>query len=202
MKCDVIYAMVCACCWGLLCIGCTKEDFVFSGNGGGGEVEGENGGEMVPPMVSSDAASFFNFAIFFDGADRENYGNVVEEVEAGNPDFPENHEFVHQVTLTYSASGVDYSELPQGVFVVSSGANVTVLSSVEDVEFILKGRTETGSFKYTGTTDFKLTLDGVSLVNPVGAVINVQTPVRTFVAASEATQNDRRYGIRVFQGGR
>ena len=67
MKCDVIYAMVCACCWGLLCIGCTKEDFVFSGNGGGGEVEGENGGEMVPPMVSSDAASFFNFAIFFDG---------------------------------------------------------------------------------------------------------------------------------------
>lgn len=64
MKCDVIYAMVCACCWGLLCIGCTKEDFVFSGNGGGGEVEGENGGEMVPPMVSSDAASFFNFAIF------------------------------------------------------------------------------------------------------------------------------------------
>ena len=115
MKCDVIYAMVCACCWGLLCIGCTKEDFVFSGNGGGGEVEGENGGEMVPPMVSSDAASFFNFAIFFDGADRENYGNVVEEVEAGNPDFPENHEFVHQVTLTYSASGVDYSELPQGV---------------------------------------------------------------------------------------
>ena len=46
MKCDVIYAMVCACCWGLLCIGCTKEDFVFSGNGGGGEVEGENGGEM------------------------------------------------------------------------------------------------------------------------------------------------------------
>lgn len=189
MKCDVIYAMVCACCWGLLCIGCTKEDFVFSGNGGGGEVEGENGGEMVPPMVSSDAASFFNFAIFFDGADRENYGNVVEEVEAGNPDFPENHEFVHQVTLTYSAAGVDYSELPQGVFVVSSGANVTVLSSVEDVEFILKGRTETGSFKYTGTTDFKLTLDGVSLVNPVGAVINVQTPVRTFVAASEATQN-------------
>ena len=37
MKCDVIYAMVCACCWGLLCIGCTKEDFVFSGNGGGGK---------------------------------------------------------------------------------------------------------------------------------------------------------------------
>ena len=108
MKCDVIYAMVCACCWGLLCIGCTKEDFVFSGNGGGGEVEGENGGEMVPPMVSSDAASFFNFAIFFDGADRENYGNVVEEVEAGNPDFPENHEFVHQVTLTYSASDAAY----------------------------------------------------------------------------------------------
>ena len=36
-------------------------------------------------------------------------------MEAGNPDFPENHEFVHQVTLTYSASGVDYSELPQGV---------------------------------------------------------------------------------------
>ena len=29
----------------------------------------------------------------------------------------------------------------------------------------------------------------MSLVNPVVAVINVQTPVRTFVAASEATQN-------------
>ena len=74
MKCDVIYAMVCACCWGLLCLGCTKEDFVFSGNGGGGEgegengggeVEGENGGEMVPPMVSSDAASYIPPANLF-----------------------------------------------------------------------------------------------------------------------------------------
>lgn len=189
MKYNVIYALACTCCWGLLCTCCTKEEFVFSGNGGGGEIGGEEGGEMTPPVVSSDAASFLDFAISFDGADKENYGNVVEEVEVGNPDFQENHDFVHQVTLTYSASGVDYSELPQGVFVVPSGAHVTVLSSVEGVEFILKGRTESGSFKYTGTTDFKLTLDGVSLVNPVGAVINVQTPVRTFVAASEAVQN-------------
>ena len=92
----------------------------------------------------------------------------------------------------------------RGLFVVSSGANVTVLSSVEDVEFILKGRTETGSFKYTGTTDFKLTWTVCRLSILWGSVINVQTPVRTFVAASEATQNcfDRRYGIRVFQGGR
>ena len=142
MKCDVIYAMVLCVLLGLLCIGCTERGFCVFWQWRRRRSRRRKWRRDGSAYGFFGCCLFLILPFFFDGADRENYGNVVEEVEAGNPDFPENHEFVHQVTLTYSASGVDYSELPQGVFVVSSGANVTVLSSVEDVEFILKGRTK------------------------------------------------------------
>lgn len=189
MKKKVIYYLAGICCWGILCTCCTKEEFVFSGNNGSGEVEGEDGGEMTPPVISADAASFLGFTIGFDEGDKLAYGNMEELVEAGNPDFPENHEFVHTVTIDYSASGATWSALPQGVLITSSGAHVTVYSSVEGVEYIVKGQSESGSFKLTGTTDFKLTLNGAVLANPTGAAINIQAPVRAFIVASEGVDN-------------
>ena len=54
---------------------------------------------------------------------------------------------------------------------------------------MLNGTTTNGSFKVYSEKKFKLSLAGVSILNPVGAAINIQSSKRVFVVCADETTN-------------
>ena len=96
--------------------------------------------------------------------------------------------FDRWITLTWSSSGVIVEGDERGLVSVSGG-HVTVRNSgyknanddLDKIIFELKGSSSDGSLKLYGSRKACLYLNGLSLTNPAGAVINNQCKKRTFV---------------------
>lgn len=71
----------------------------------------------------------------------------------------------------------------EGVAVTVSGSDVTVnsVSETQDINFCLSGTTANGMFKIYTAKRYNLILNGVSITNPDGPAINVQTGKNTSV---------------------
>lgn len=93
------------------------------------------------------------------------------------------------VTIIYNGTTAAVSNGVSGVEVSSNGAHVVVNSTVSGVEYVLSGTTTNGSFKVYSEKKFKLSLAGVSILNPVGAAINIQSSKRVFVVCADETTN-------------
>ena len=94
-----------------------------------------------------------------------------------------NTTFTRMITITYSGSGEASVEGDFKGYVTVSGNHVTV-DNTENDEYIvyrLTGKTSRGSFKLYSEKRQALLLDGVSISNPDGAAINIQSDKRTFV---------------------
>jgi len=80
-----------------------------------------------------------------------------------------------------------------GAAITVNGQNVTVNATVEtaakEIEYILSGNTTNGSFKIYSDYRFKLTFNGVSITNPAGPAINIQSGKRATVTISDNTAN-------------
>jgi hypothetical protein len=63
-----------------------------------------------------------------------------------------------------------------GVYVRTDGANVTVISGVDDENLRMKisGSTDQGSLRIYSKKSFSLILDGLTLINPDGPALNIQ----------------------------
>ncbi len=106
-------------------------------------------------------------------------------------DLIENSTFSNTVTITFSGdtATVDNPLDGNGVTVTQSDGDVTVESTVSEVEYLLTGTTTDGSFKIYSEKKFKLTLDGVTLTNSDGPAINIQSSKRVFVVLNDGTTN-------------
>ena len=92
--------------------------------------------------------------------------------------------FTRMVTVTYSASGASVSgySASADITVEVSGNGVTIENNgKENVIYHLTGTASNGFFKLYSTKKMALLLDGVSLTNPSGAAINIQSDKRCFV---------------------
>lgn len=76
-----------------------------------------------------------------------------------------------------------------GVVVTQTGEDITVTSTVKEVEYMVSGTTTNGSVKIYSDNKFKLTLNGVSITNPNGPAINIQSSKRAFVVLTDNTTN-------------
>ena len=80
-----------------------------------------------------------------------------------------------------------------GVMVSVDGQNVTVSSTVSEIEteinYVLSGITTAGSVKIYSDYRFGLVLNGVSIQNPTGAAINIQSGKRISVTLVDYTSN-------------
>lgn len=114
---------------------------------------------------------------------------MSETVSADEDDFIENSEFTSIVTITYNGTTATVKNNVSGVEVSANGGHVVVNSTVSKVEYVLSGTTTNGSFKVYSEKKFKLSLSGVSILNPTGAAINIQSSKRVFVVCADGTTN-------------
>ena len=92
-----------------------------------------------------------------------------------------NTAFTRKITITYSASGDASVSGDDNELVSVSGNNVTVNNTGEEVIlYVLTGKASNGSFKLYSSRKQAILLNGLSLTNPNGAAINVQSGKRTF----------------------
>lgn len=80
----------------------------------------------------------------------------------------------------------------EGVEVTISGGDVTVNATTElqDINFNLSGSTADGSFKIYTVKRYNLFLNGLSITNPDGPAINVQSEKKTTVILVDGTINE------------
>lgn len=174
----------------LLFVNCTTESFDFGGEEGI-LVEGSGGGgsSQPNPTVPEESGDLLGFTIAFDETDESTYGSMSETVSADEDDFIENSEFTSIVTITYNGTTATVNNNVSGVEVSANGGHVVVNSTVSKVEYVLNGTTTNGSFKVYSEKKFKLSLSGVSILNPTGAAINIQSSKRVFVVCADGTTN-------------
>ena len=173
----------------LLLVNCTTESFDFGDQEGilvGGS--GGGGSSQPNPTIPEGSEDLLGFTIAFDESDKTAYGSMSETVTSDD-DFIENSQFASVVTIIYNGTTAAVSNGVSGVEVSSNGAHVVVNSTVSGVEYVLSGTTTNGSFKVYSEKKFKLSLAGVSILNPVGAAINIQSSKRVFVVCADGTTN-------------
>lgn len=114
-------------------------------------------------------------------------GEVDSEVIPTDPLDPmtelylENNTFDETVKITFGESQAQVENDVEGVLVEVSGNHVTVTSAVKKVEYALSGTTDNGSLKIYSDFKYQLTLNGVTIANPSGAAINIQSGKHAFV---------------------
>lgn len=113
----------------------------------------------------------------------------TETVPSDDDDYVENSTFSNTITIAYTNGSASISGSVDGVSVATDGADVTVTSTAKKVEYILSGSCSDGSFKIYSDNKLKLTLNGLTLTNPTGAAINVQSKKRIFVDVNDGTTN-------------
>lgn len=169
--------------------GCSDDDNILLV-----EILDQGAGSESSTSVTSLDGSLLDFSIAFDETDEETYGSMEDEVitdpsDEGYEDFVENYDFSTTVAVTYDGTTAGVSDdLPEGVTVTQDGAHVVVNSSLSGVKYELSGSTDDGSFKIYSDEPFYLSLSGVSLLNPDGAAVNIQSGL-AFVMSEDGTSN-------------
>lgn len=136
-----------------------------------------------------------DYSISMDSSDDTGYSAIVETIPTNSSDdnyndFVENSTFGSTITITYSETSATVSGTVNGVTVTTSGADVSVVSTANGVNYVLTGTTTDGSFKITSSTQkYEITLNGVSINNPTGPAINLQSSKRTFIVSASGTTN-------------
>ncbi len=93
-----------------------------------------------------------------------------------------NTTFTRKITVTYSSDGSATVSGDDNGFVKVSGGQVTVNNTGEEaIVYVLSGTTSNGFFKLYSSRKQAILLNGVSITNPNGAAINVQSGKRTFI---------------------
>ena len=116
---------------------------------------------------------------------------ITDDTHDDYGDFIENYKPKNTVVITYKEGGkATYTGKPSGVNVIVSGNHVTVTSAKSDVAYTLKGTTTNGSFKLYSDKKAQVTLDGVSITNPTGAGINIQSGKTMMIKLADGTTNN------------
>ncbi len=113
----------------------------------------------------------------------------TETIDSEDDDFWENSDFANAVKIVYDGDSATIENAIEGVTIEKSGANVSVVSTVKKVEYILSGQSSDGSFTIESDNKFKLTLNGISLTSSTTAPINSSCSKRMYLHATDGTVN-------------
>lgn len=161
-------------------------------------------------IVIPDSVDAVAIDVVIDPADDTSYTEEAEEIIKNKEhddygDFVENCPASAHVKVVYAdgvatvtgASGSistgKAGSVSSGVMAKVTGMHVEVSSTKKDVAFTLEGTSENGSFKIMDAGDSNkrthIVLNGLSLVNPKGAAINIQSSKTMLVELVDGTAN-------------
>ena len=149
---------------------------------------------FVQPSSGSALTYTDNFNVAFDSKDKNNYSEETETIlddeseEAG--DFIENFSASKIMTITYSETGVTVSpDLLDQVNYVIDGTNLIISSSRSKMAYRVQGSCSKGSLKIYSEKKFQLALSGLTLTNPQGPAINIQSGKTVYVTLPDGKKN-------------
>lgn len=160
-------------------------------------VDGIEAIEFAQLGVAYDAYDYAgdHIDVVFSSADNISFSEAEEEIITDDThddygDFIENYKPKNTVVITYKEGGkATYTGKPSGVNVIVSGNHVMVTSSKKDVAYTLKGSTTNGSFKLYSDKKSQINLNGISITNPTGAAINIQSGKTMLIKLADGTTN-------------
>jgi hypothetical protein len=148
-----------------------------------------NGGATGGISSSGESLSTGELATFSIGIDSTALSET-ETIPTDDEDYVENNTFTSEVYITFNGSSASVSNSVDGVTTTVSGAHVSVASTAKAVKYILSGYSADGSFKIQSSDKkFAIELNGLTLKNPSGAVINSQSGKRAYIILASGTFN-------------
>ena len=144
-----------------------------------------NGTELIPNT---------NPTVAFDAADKDNFNEITQPIPTDEltdeyGDFVENFTTSRIITITFSESGVKTTTLPSGVTATINGGHIVINSTIGKIGYQLKGTCNNGSFKIYSEKKFRLLFNGITLTNPTGPAINIQSGKTVYTSIVNGTTN-------------
>ena len=144
-----------------------------------------NGTELIPNT---------NPTVAFDATDKENFNEIIQPIPTDEladeyGDFIENYSTSRIITITFSETGVKTSSLPSGITATINGSHIVINSTIGKIGYQLKGTCSNGSFKIYSEKKFRLLFNGVTLTNPTGPAINIQSGKTVYASIVNGTTN-------------
>lgn len=147
------------------------------------------------PVTGNVLTMFDNSDVTFDAGEETGFDEIVEtivtdELDDESGDFVENYAYESLVTITFSESGV--TTMPASVTDVTfekKGAHIVINSKKGKMRYIIKGKSSDGSLKIYSTKKFELMLGGLTLTNPAGPAINIQSGKSVYFTIGTGTTN-------------
>ena len=114
---------------------------------------------------------------------------VTDPTDPAYNDYEENGTWSYTVYVAYDGDDVQVTGNTSRVTVTHDGAHVTIVSTRTNINYVLSGQSDNGSFKIYSDHKFKLTLNGLTLTNPNGAAINNQGGKSLYLVLADGTTN-------------
>ena len=150
-----------------------------------------NGNDSI---VAPDTTGVAMLDVVIDPADDTSYTEVTEEVITDDThgdygDFIENYKPANTLTITFDGEKANVTGSVSGVMSRVNGAHVVIQSTKKNIAYVLKGSTANGSFKLNSNNKTQITFSGVSITNPAGAAVNIQSGKTMLVKLADGTAN-------------
>lgn len=144
-----------------------------------------NGTELIPNT---------NPIVAFDATDKENFNEITQPVPTDEladeyGDFIENYSTSRIITITFSETGVKTSNLPTGITATINGGHIVINSTLGKIGYQVKGTCSNGSLKIYSEKKFRLLFNGITLTNPAGPAINIQSGKTVYASIVNGTTN-------------
>ncbi|MBR5852006.1 MAG: carbohydrate-binding domain-containing protein [Bacteroidaceae bacterium] len=144
-----------------------------------------NGTELIPNT---------NPTVAFDAADKDNFNEITQPVPTDEltdeyGDFVENFTTSRIITITFSEGSVKTTTLPSGVTATINGGHIVINSTIGKIGYQLKGTCSNGSFKIYSEKKFRLLFGGLTLTNPTGPAVNIQSGKTVYASIVNGTTN-------------
>ena len=135
-----------------------------------------------------------NPTVAFDAADKKNFNEITQPVPTDEladeyGDFIENYSTSRIITIMFSETGVKTTSLPSGITATINGGHIVISSTLGKIGYQVKGTCSNGSLKIYSEKKFRLLFNGVTLTNPTGPAINIQSGKTVYASIVNGTTN-------------
>ena len=144
-----------------------------------------NGKELIPNT---------NPTVAFDATDKDNFNEITQPIPTDEladeyGDFIENYSTSRIITITFSEGSVKTTTLPSGITATINGGHIVINSTLSKIGYQVKGICSNGSLKIYSEKKFRLLFNGVTLTNPTGPAINIQSGKTVYASIVNGTTN-------------